>query len=163
MRRTAHKFPSVKFLKCYTKFLSTCALRVIWQWINFMNLPLLACVQWIQTLSYMLKKTHYKSQMLFFFLVSQSNSSREHICLPLAFWCTFHFWHLLYMQYPVVLCPERRRKKHPKWRARSGLLNQTVWVAKSNLPAAALFLCKDTSGRFSASKGLWLQAFGDLG
>lgn len=62
------------------------------------------------------------------FSVSHSKGSGDHVSLfsisylliikkyslPLAFWCTFHFWHLLYMQYPVVLCPEKKKKKQPK-------------------------------------------------
>lgn len=38
--KLAHKFPSVKFLKCQTKFSSSWVSRVILQWFNFMNLPL---------------------------------------------------------------------------------------------------------------------------
>lgn len=95
-----------------------------------------------------------------FFSISYLLIIKEY-SLPLAFWCTFHFWHLLYMQYPVVLCPEK--KKTTQNEALTELLNQTVFVAKSNSLMAALVQCGDNmSGRCPASKlpvasGLWLS------
>lgn len=87
---------------------------------------------------------HYRCLMLLF-SVSHSKGSRDHILLfsisylikkkkkhynlPLVFWCTFHFWHLLYMQYPVVLCPKKKQKT--KWRAVPCWLNHAsllIWV-----------------------------------
>lgn len=112
-----------------------------------------------------------------FFSVSHSKGSGDHVSLlrisylliikkyslPLAFWCTFHFWHLLYMQYPVVLCPEKKKETTKQNEALTELLNQTVFVAKSNSPMAALVQCEDNmSGRRPAAKlpvaaGLWLS------
>lgn len=103
-----------------------------------------------------LSRPHFFIQ---YFIFNKKKNKKKNV--PLAIWCTFHFWHLLYMQCPAVLSPRKKIQNEEL----NEPLNQTLWVAKSNLPVDVLVQCGDvvrTSSCFQTCY-LWLEAFGVLG